>query len=305
MLKSDSGIPTRTDKQTEEALPEPKSENIFSQELVFAIVEHFRLLLLGPLLVALVVYGIVAIMPLEYTSIAYLNLDGATAKSAEALINSSILAEKVLAKYPSTGKTPEAQLRYLRRNLHLVDLEPTSDRISVRMFRLELSDQDPRVAQSINKELIDAWLDTTKPLPVQRATLEAELERNKSVAAANSVLIERLQKEATNLILPNSLPGEIATRISDLISKRDQNLASIIHVQNMLAGVPRDVIISAPNLPIEPSWPKKGVIAVLAGLAAIPVLLTLVLLGRFVAPGLSVGGVFSRKFGRRRATLSL
>lgn len=164
---------------------------------------------------------------------------------------------------------------------------------------MDIAHWDPQSAQTINSQLIEAWLNTTLPPPGERANLEAELERNRIAAASNTALIQQLQKEATTLVTPNSISGEIATPISSLISKRDLNLATMVTLQNKLAGLTRDVIAMPPHLPREPGLPKKKAIAILSGIAAFPGLLIIILLGRRFAPGRSALEVLSEPFARR------
>jgi hypothetical protein len=181
----------------------------------------------------------------------------------------------------------------------LTDLDPQSDRQASRLYRLEVGHRAPETAQAINSQLIEAWMATTKPPPRERANLEAELERNKVAAASNTALIEQLRKEATSLVAPNSMAGEIATPISSLIAKRDQNLATVAVLEGKLAGVTPDAIALPPHLPSDSSLPRRNTIAALCGLASVPIFLILVLLGRRFAPGRSPRQVLARPFARR------
>ena len=298
-LKPGSSLATGS-AQTGARTPAPENERIFSQELIGAFANHYWLLLLGPILIALVSYLTVAVAPAKYTSIAFLRIDRATARSVEALMTSPALADKVLSQYPEAGANSEERVRYIGRNLGLSDVEPSSDRVSVRLFRLEFSSWDARMAQSVATRLIDAWLNTTLPAPVERANLEADLERNKIAAASNTALIDKLQKEATTLIIPNSMSGEIATPISALITKRDTNLTAIQTIENRLRGMPRDVIVEPPHLPAETSSRRVGA-AFLSGVAAVPLLLAVILLCRFLAPGMTLRAGISSLLRRRAA----
>ena len=300
MLDSQSGS-SRVAKpnQPGSRFPAPDDERLFSQELVMAVAHHYWVLLIGPILVGLLAYAIASAVPGKYTSTAYLRIDRSMARSLEAIMTAPAEADKILSKYPETGSSTEARVRYLYDNLWLTDIEPQGDRQTVRLFRLDIAHWDPQVAQAINTQLIEAWLNTTLPPPSERANLEAELERNKTAAALNTGLIQQLQKEATTLVTPNSISGEIATPISSLITKRDQSLAAITMLQNKLAGVTSDVIAMPPHLPGEPSVPKKKIIAILSAIAAIPVLLIVILLGRRFVPGRSALDVLSQPFVRR------
>ena len=149
------------------------------------------------------------------------------------------------------------------------------------MYRLEYSDRDPRVAQKVNSLFVEAWLDSTRPPPEKRTTIENDIARRDLRAKSVSQLIDRVQKDATSLVSQGSRDGELATPISNLIEKHERNLATIARLRNSLNGVSRDVVFSAPNLPEEPSWPKKGMITIFAGFVTGLLLLMFVILRRF------------------------
>jgi hypothetical protein len=275
-------------------------EKIFSQELVLAVIDHLPLLIIGPLLAALVGYATASQVPSQYRSSALLRIDRSSARSLEAFVTTPPVANQILSKYDEGGKTPETRAAFLFQHFRVADPEPTSDRPGDRLYRLDLEASSPQTAQSIAIDLIQAWLASTAPKSSTRNYLEAELERNKLSAAANSKLIDDLQRETTKLVAPNSLSGELATPISSLISKRDQTLASINSIDNQLKGVTADVIIVAPHLPQDPMATRARAIALLYGIAALPAVLALVLLGRYFAPGLSPLQVLSRRFRKAR-----
>ncbi|MGO8911441.1 MAG: hypothetical protein ACLQDM_19260 [Bradyrhizobium sp.] len=252
-----------------------------SLEALFAtILQNLKLLLLGPVIVGLVAFGIVNVLPKWYTSVAYLNLDEAGARAADALMHSPPVLDKVLAELKPPQNTVEARRAFLNGNRRIVvaagELQRTSG-----LYRLEYSDRDPRVAQRVNLLFIEAWLESTKPPPEKRATIEAEIARRDLRAKSVSQLIDRLQKDATSLVSQNSQEGELATPLTKLIEKRDENLATIADLRNSLNGVSHDVVFSAPDLPEEPSWPKKGMITILAGFVAGLLLLMFVILRPF------------------------
>jgi hypothetical protein len=266
-------------------------DTIFSQELVMAIATHIPLLLIGPLLAALAAYAIAATAPIEYMSSSLLRIDRATARSIEAFATSPAIADDVLSKYDGTGNSPESRAAFVSQHLRLVDPDPGTERPGDRLYRLDVTHSDRRTAQSIASDFIQAWLESTKPRASARAYLEAEFERNKLTAAANSKVIERLENIG--------LSSLTAAQISALIDTRDQNLAAANSLSDQLNGVSSNVIITPPHLPEDPVPTRARAKAVLVGVAATPVFLALILLGRYFAPGLSAYQVLSRR--RRRA----
>lgn len=263
-----------------------------------AVAAHFPILLVGPLLVALVAYFLASNLVIEYRSTSLLKVDQATARSIEGLVTSPAVADAILSTYAGTGNSPESHASFLSQHMRLSDTESPTDRPGEHLFRLDVTHSVNRTAQSISSAVIDTWLDSTRPRGTQRAYLEAELERNKLAAAANSKLIEGLQREATTFVSPNSLSGELATPISALISKRDQHLAAINSLDARLQGVSRDVIVQPPHLPRDPVPSRKQAMAILSGIAAIPVFLAFILLGRYFAPSVSAFEMLSRRFRR-------
>jgi hypothetical protein len=236
---------------------------------------------LGPIVVGLIALGLASAWPKSYTSVAYLTLDENEARAADVRMRSTLLLDKVLAEFTVPGNTLEARRRHLEENRRIAVAAGTSAKTSG-LFRLEYSERDPASAQKINSIFIEAWLNSTRPPPDRRATLEADIERTDLQVQSISRLIERLEKDAPSLIAPSSLQGELATPIAGLISKRDEGLVNLTALRNSLKGISRDVIFAPPDLPEEPSWPKRGIITILATFTGALLLLVFVILRRFV-----------------------
>jgi hypothetical protein len=247
--------------------------------LIVLISDNLKLLVLGPIVVGLVALGAATLWPKSYTSVAYLAMDENEARATDVRMGSTPVLDKVLAEFKVPGNTLEARRRFLEEHRRIVVAAGTAPKIS-NLFRLEYTDRDPVAAQKINSFFIEAWLETTRPPPEKRATIEAEIERTDLQAKSISRLIERLEKDSPSLIA-QSLQGELATPILGLIARRDQNLANIITMKNSLNGTSRDVVFGPPDLPEEPSWPRRGIITVLAALTAGLLLLMFVILRHF------------------------
>jgi hypothetical protein len=248
--------------------------------LATLILRNLKLLLLGPAIAGLVAYGAVSVAPKWYTSVVYLNLDDAGARAADARMQSTPVLDKVLAEFNAPRKTIEARRRYIEENRRIVIAPGETPRTS-RLYRMEFSDTDPHAAQKVNSLLVEAWLESTHPAPDKRSSIEAEIERTDAQSKSISKLIERLEKDAPSLIAQSSLQGELATPILGLLTKRDENLANLITLKNSLKGLSRDVVFGSPDLPEEPSWPKRGMITILAAAVTGLLLLLFVILRRF------------------------
>jgi uncharacterized protein involved in exopolysaccharide biosynthesis len=247
---------------------------------VEVILANLKLLLLGPAIAGLVAFGIASVLPKSYTSVVYLSFDEAAARIADARMRSTHVLDKVLAGFNAPQATLEARRRYIEENRRIVVAAGDTQKTS-KLFRMEYSNGDPVVAQKVNSLLIEAWLESTKPQPDGRAVIEAEIERVDAQAKSISRMIERLEKDSPSLVAQQSLQGELATPILNLIAKRDENLSNLITLRNSLNGISRDVIFGAPDLPEEPSWPRRGMITVLAVTVTALLLLLFVIVRRF------------------------
>jgi hypothetical protein len=207
--------------KSKEQSVQANGEGTFDQEMVAAVAQHFALLLIGPLLIALAV--LLFDSPAEYASIAILRIDRPTASSLQALVPE--VANDILAKYPGAGDGPESRARFLSQHLRLTDPEPASDDPGDRLFRLEVTYTDSKSAQAIASDVIEAWLHSHQ-------------------------------------------------------------------------GASREIIVQAPHRPPDPVEPRAGALALLYGVAAVPVFFALIVLGRYLAPGLSVPQLLSRNFRR-------
>jgi hypothetical protein len=288
-MKSELAAPSSTDPEKSEGtrrgprwfLIGAKSANDDQSSAAFiaVIFSNIKLLVMGPAVAGLLAFGITSVLPKSYTSVAYLNFDENDARAADARMRSAPVLDKVISGFKAPQTTLEARRRAIEENRRIVVAAGETQKTS-KLFRLEYSNGDPHVAQKVNSLLIEAWLESTRPAPDTRATLVAQIERMDTQTKSISQLIERLEKDAPSLIA-QSLQGELATPILGLITKRDDNLSTLITLRNSLNGISRDVIFGAPDLPEEPSWPKRGIITVLTVVVTALLLLLFVLLRGF------------------------
>jgi hypothetical protein len=261
------------------------SGRVFHQELVFEFLDNQKILILGPLAVAVAAFVGLTFGTRDYVSSALIRIDKSTARSAEILLMSPAAAEKVMGKRAGL-RSQEERIEFLHSNVQLVDTDPSID--GPHLFRLEVSATNPAQAQSIGVDLIDAWLETTKPGSVDRAILKAKLENAQLEAATETALVEQLKSEAKALVLPSSEVGELATPIANLLRKRNENLVIAADIERQLGGLPHDVIVEAPHLPQYPSKPHRLAKSVLAGFVSIPLFLATIVLFRFFASRLPI-----------------
>jgi hypothetical protein len=236
-------------------------------DVIAEIGENKRLLIFGPLVVAAIIFGASFLLPSYYRSEAYLKLGEIAAREAEARIRSPEVLDVVLRK----NRFPEDQLPKLRDDLDArisIGPPPKEVRKTATTAILEVKATTPLEAQATNKAIIDAWLDSTKPRPDAQVVLKSRLERAEHQFQSLSSSIDRLGSEASSLLSPSSMQGELATPLSNLNSQRTAIAGLIEDLQRQLAGESRDVIVAAPSLPLDPSYPPRLLMSTLGGVAS-------------------------------------
>jgi hypothetical protein len=251
------------------------SQGIFQQELVAVARRYWVLLLAGPILVGAITYFVTRLQPGEFVSVAFLQLERPADRVASALISSGTLVEKaaLLAKSASPRPTVRALL---------IDTDPLIG--APHLFRLEVAAAEPAAAQALANGLIDAWLEATRPGENDRAVIERQVQALRQAAAADDGLLKRLQAEATTLVLPNSMGGELATPLSRLMERRDAGLSRATDLERKMSGLTRDVVVEGPSLPRDAVIPSAPGRAILAAIVTLPLLLAFVLVMRFIGP---------------------
>lgn len=238
-------------------------------DLGLAIARRFYLLLFLPLIAGALALVLLRQQPSVFTSTSYLSMTDATARATENLIRSPAVLSVVAARFvepADAGQTPEARDRAMNSRVRMTT-PPGDVRKTANVFRLEVDASSAVKAQAINNALIDTWLDLTKPRPAHKALLDANMERLQAQLKSVNNLIERLEKEAQNLVLSSSLQGELATPLTGLLQQRERLLAAIVSTRNELQGTTRDIILSPPSLPTEPTGAGRSLIAAAVALA--------------------------------------
>jgi hypothetical protein len=128
----------------------------FDSELIGAVRRWYLPLLFGPLLATIATYAIDPNLPGLYTSAAYLRLDTAAAQSLSLWINPWFGG-----RAPERDQLAAANAR-MHHHMSLLAID-AKDNMKPALFRLEMVDREPAVAQSINRSMLGQWLATAAP----------------------------------------------------------------------------------------------------------------------------------------------
>jgi Chain length determinant protein len=240
-------------------------------DLLTVIAENLKLLLLGPLLVGLLAYGICFLVPQTYTSEAILALPtpnpatpaaASTAAQAAAMMASPLVLDPVIESLKlAGGKT----IHMARKDL-TKQVQATVGKDG--LLRLNTSAETPQVAQGIGNAIIDAWLKSTVPGKEERADLEKRLEFAKVALDSVEQMLKRLTTEGASELNKPLTRGEAGTAIVAVGELQARYLNEVLTLPRTMKGLSHDVVKQAPTIPTEAVAPRKVWIAVLAALAS-------------------------------------
>ena len=242
-------------------------------DLVVALAENLKLLVLGPLTVGLFALGIGYTLPQSYTSEAILalpnvNVNGlvnpaatatATAQAAAVMVSPLVL-DPVIVTLNLTGGLP---IQVARKKL-VAQVKALVGKDG--LLRVETTADTPVNAQQLGNAIIDTWLTSSVPGAEERSDLEKRYESARNSLDAIGRLLNRLTSDGPATLNQPLTRGEAGTSIVAIGELHARYLGEVLSIPRMLKGFSRDVIKQAPTLPSETTSPKKALIAIFATL---------------------------------------
>ncbi len=193
------------------------------------------------------VTGYVLFKP-TYQSEAYLTINAGNAGRQKAMIHSPLVLDPVITGSLDAGAAKDKARARLREK---VTIEPArgEDRKAPSVFVLRVRDPRPEQAHQIATAVIDQFIKSTRPKPVTRERLKAELSRVEAQRNEINDIIGRFETETASLISNQSDTGELATPLSQLLDRRANFDEQIDTLNNQLQGMTTDADLSPPTMP--------------------------------------------------------
>jgi capsular polysaccharide biosynthesis protein len=248
-------------------------------DVLLVIAENLKLLILGPLLVGLVAWGVGFNLPQSFASQAILALPAPatpqttssasvpTPTQAAALMVSPLVVDPVVR---SLGLYADAPVEEARKKL-VRQIKTTTGKDG--LLNLDVTAASPQEAQALANAVIDNWLKSTVPGSQDRADLEKRLANAKASLESVNALLGRLSSEGATSLNKPLTRGEAGTSIVAIGELQARYLSDVLAIPRALQGLSRDVVIQAPTLPREPVTEKRGMVAVLLAIGSALVLL--------------------------------
>jgi capsular polysaccharide biosynthesis protein len=262
-------------------LPDSVSVNMNEEEnevslldVLLVVAENIRLLILGPLVVCCLSWGVGYVLPQTFTSQAILALPASsptqgsttsvtpTPGQVAALMVSPLVMDPVAR---SLGLYKEAGVEEARKQL-VRQIKTTTGKDG--LLYLEVSAGTPQEAQALANAVIDGWLKSTAPGVQDRADMEQRLANAKASLESVNALLRRLSLEGADSLGKPLTRGEAGTSLVAIGELQARYQSDVLAIPRAIQGLSRDVVIQVPTLPKTPMAEKRGMIAVLLGVGS-------------------------------------
>lgn len=239
-----------------------EEQDISLLDLLLVVAENIKLLILGPLAAGLLAWGVAYVAPQSYTSQVILALSAPTPQQAATLLVSPLVMDPVInAMGLKEGLTMEKARAKLG-----AQIKATVGKDN--LLSLDVTAQSPQLAQKLATALVDSLLKSTIPGSREREDLQRRLTYAKSSLDAMQRLLTGLENGQQQVLDQMKAQGGIGISMVGLSELQARYVNEVIGLERALEGLSSDVVKQAATLPTEPVAPKKGLVAVIAGLAA-------------------------------------
>jgi len=223
-------------------------------DLLVLLAQNLKLLIIGPLLAGLCALAISFFVPKTYQSVAVLQAEQTTAS----LMVTAAVLDPVIA---SLGLAKDETVEEVRLELRGKQIKTAVGR-NDKLLTLTVSDHSALQAQAIANALLRQTYLESRPKANVRTRLEAQLaearERRTNAQNASAALLKRLEINGSGA----NAASELARGYAELLSATGTAQTQISALEAQLEGLSDAQVVQAPTLPLKPSQPKKGLIAI-------------------------------------------
>jgi len=251
---------TNPHSSTPAAAPDSADDEISLLDLLLVVAENIRLLVLGPLVIALAALGLSFALPATYESEAWLQLEETSVPS----FTSNDVLRPLLSQAPwisTQARSPEQALDTLRQAITV------SFNNRNKLVTLKVRAPSAEQAQQLNAALIEAFRQHSLPKGTDLEHIQLQMPLVKAALAELNAALESIAKNIDKITAgPNA---DNAVRVFTTLSQQRMGLEqSLLALNRQLSGFGAEAFAQHPSLPEHPIAPKKSLMAVLAGLAS-------------------------------------
>jgi LPS O-antigen subunit length determinant protein (WzzB/FepE family) len=255
--------------QNNDPTPQPDDE-ISLLDILVVIAENIKLLVIGPILVAALAYGILSLLPKTYESTAWLRpvafqtvQSGQSGQGVVANLTSQDTLRAFLQSSEgvkwSAGLGEQELLPKLQRAVK-ASYNAKQDYVSV-----SITASTPAQAQASCQALIQSGLDSLKPTGQLKSQITAKINiEKKSIKEIEdnyTKLSSQLESQAST-----AQGDKLIESLTTLQGRKNDLQNSLLQIESQLAGYGQEILLQEPTLPDKPISPKKFQITLISGM---------------------------------------
>jgi uncharacterized protein involved in exopolysaccharide biosynthesis len=235
----------------------PEDDEISLLDLLQTIAENLRLLVIGPIVVGLLALAGASLWPKTYESTAILTAGQTT---ASLMLSASVL-DPIAA---NLGYTPKLEQDAARDKLK--SQIKASFNAKDKMLTLTTQADTPQASQALAKAVLQQTYTQSQPRDSEKLRLQKQLAqaqvREKEANQTAVLLAGKMEKSG------GEVSFQVAQGYAQMIGVVKESQATQIDIERQLQGLDASALVQEATLPTKHTAPKRGIITIMAALAA-------------------------------------
>jgi len=246
--------------QPDSSLPQDDDDTISLLDLLLVITENIKLLIVGPIAVALIALAVTFVLPQRFESESWLRLG----EAAGPQFTSDDILIPLLEKTPwitETAANREVALATLSTQIQTTFSKKDG------LLKLKTEAPSPEQARQLNLALIDAYRAFSLP---KGRSLEQIQQQIALIETSLKELRPIIQLVANNIdkVTPGTEGENVARAYINLVELQGARERALLDLNRQLLGFGEEVFAQSPSLPERAISQKRGLVTILAGLAS-------------------------------------
>jgi capsular polysaccharide biosynthesis protein len=235
----------------------PEDDEISLLDLLQTIVDNLRLLVIGPIVVGLLALAGASLWPKTYESTAILKAEQVTAS----LMLSAAVLDPIAANLGYTPKLNQDEARdklksEIKANVNAKD----------KLLTLTTQADTPQAAQSLTKAVLQQTYAQSQPRDSEKLRLQKQMAqaqaREKEATQTAQLLGRKMEGGGT------AGASEVAQGYAQMIGVVKESQATQLDIERQLQGLDESALLQEATLPTKHTAPKRGLVTIMAALAA-------------------------------------
>jgi hypothetical protein len=235
----------------------PEEDEISLLDLLQTIAENLRLLVIGPIVVGLLALAGASLWPKTYESTAILKADQST---ASLMLSASVL-DPIAANLGYTPKLEQDAARDKLKNQIKANVNAKD-----KLLTLTTQADTPQAAQALAKAVLQQTYAHSQPRGSEKLRLQKQLAqaqaREKEANQTAVLLAGKIEKTSGELLF------QVAQGYAQMIGVVKESQATQLDIERQLQGLDDSALVQETSLLTKHTAPKRGLVTIMATLAA-------------------------------------